>query len=624
MALTKEQIDALLAPSAAPAAPSPAPAVIPGGDPAGGVPPTAGLGDAVAVPPTAGLGDAVPGSINSLPAASVTKTGLPLPGEGPQQQMAREIRQAGPKERAAMQFLAGSSVNSDTAKVMIADARSKDLEAGWDRGAAEAQAKSVPMMPSGPSDKPGSASGVAAAPGSVPGGPISAPYQVGGARVGGGGIKPPFDIAEAEDKKYLNALEDQRTALAGAQSAETNKAIGVDTAVRERVGTLKDLTDIQDSFRKRTMDEASENLNRAEVLAKQAAAEKIDPEHYWNTKSTGTKIGLALAMGLGELGAHMPHVSGGGQNLAGQLIQQAIQRDVESQKDNIANKWKAVSEGTDLAKNKIGLGNYMSDQMDKANLLAEAKLRVQLEGLMATADSAAKKAFLAAQIADSTARSGNTVKQNAMNRYSYSMNVMAAGAARMQQEWKEYGAFYDKANEENRKAAANPQGGKILPVPGFQEWRMGKGVGVAGIEATPGSVPARDREEANKELTLQAEGQSLTEAGKNVHSVSYDPRRYLQDTDAGKQKLINDQYRTQAELLVKKVASLRMPEEEKNAALSRLNSVIPQDGDNEARTRAKVEALPHVVGSDITPILRKYGAAPAAPPPPLPGEKPAQ
>jgi hypothetical protein len=61
-------------------------------------------------------------------------------------------------------------------------------------------------------------------------------------------------------------------------------------------------------------------------------AQGIDPNRYWQNQSTPAKIGAAIAIGLGEFGAALGHR---GTNSALEIINGAVNRDLEAQKSNM-------------------------------------------------------------------------------------------------------------------------------------------------------------------------------------------------------------------------------------------------------------------------------------------------
>jgi hypothetical protein len=61
---------------------------------------------------------------------------------------------------------------------------------------------------------------------------------------------------------------------------------------------------------------------------------KVDPNHFYASKSTLEKIGLALSLGLGAAGAALSH----GENSAQKIVDAAINNDIQAQTVNIENR----------------------------------------------------------------------------------------------------------------------------------------------------------------------------------------------------------------------------------------------------------------------------------------------
>ena len=68
--------------------------------------------------------------------------------------------------------------------------------------------------------------------------------------------------------------------------------------------------------------------------ANEVAQGKIDPHNWWNSKSTGSKILTAIGMLFAGAGAGVS----GHPEMVGNIINSAIDRDIQSQKDNLNNK----------------------------------------------------------------------------------------------------------------------------------------------------------------------------------------------------------------------------------------------------------------------------------------------
>lgn len=99
---------------------------------------------------------------------------------------------------------------------------------------------------------------------------------------------------------------------------------------------------------------------RYQSLADEVSAGKIDPSHWWDSKSTGSKILTAIGMVLTGAGSQ-----------AGQAIDNAIDRDINAQKSNLDNK-------------QTLLGKYMEmyKSLPEAEAAARLTMHAATEGLI--------------------------------------------------------------------------------------------------------------------------------------------------------------------------------------------------------------------------------------------------
>lgn len=160
-------------------------------------------------------------------------------------------------------------------------------------------------------------------------------------------------------------------ALGKAEKAkeEAVKAAG-DLAVKKGNEIAQDQADYQTQA-KNILDRHSQQWGALQTRIDQANEDiknsKIDPDRYWNSKSTGQKIGSTIAMALGAFGASFSHTP----NFVQEQINKAIDRDMESQKADLGKKENLVSQymrqGHDL---------MASTQLAKAELrdVASSKL----------------------------------------------------------------------------------------------------------------------------------------------------------------------------------------------------------------------------------------------------------
>lgn len=92
----------------------------------------------------------------------------------------------------------------------------------------------------------------------------------------------------------------------------------------------------------KAMGDADKRDKALRLQIQQAAAKVPDPDHWWNSKSTGGQIAAVMGMVLGAVGVGMSR-HGEGHNYAADRVHEAIDRDMLTQKDAIANNWKGIA-----------------------------------------------------------------------------------------------------------------------------------------------------------------------------------------------------------------------------------------------------------------------------------------
>src|ERR1700690_113795 len=146
--------------------------------------------------------------------------------------------------------------------------------------------------------------------------------------------------ADKEDLKKREELERRRqeegaTALDALKTnADTTKeqseALAVDTQLAAFNAKKDQERDTETMGRVRT--DAKEASSRLQTELADMQAQGIDPNRYWQNSGTASKIGAALAIGLGEFGAALGHR---GTNTALEIINGAINRDMDAPKANM-------------------------------------------------------------------------------------------------------------------------------------------------------------------------------------------------------------------------------------------------------------------------------------------------
>lgn len=142
-------------------------------------------------------------------------------------------------------------------------------------------------------------------------------------------------------------VQDERSdSLNIGQSAIQKSAMGVrDAVLKQELLTQKELTDSiagidaeienqrvlleQQQEKERERQKAMDvQMDKIRQIHEDMLSNKIDADRFMSSRSTGQRIAMGIGVFLGGLG--------GGQNRALQIIENAIDRDVRSQKDNIS------------------------------------------------------------------------------------------------------------------------------------------------------------------------------------------------------------------------------------------------------------------------------------------------
>jgi len=160
----------------------------------------------------------------------------------------------------------------------------------------------------------------------------------------------------------METLQEQTTPSVAdvEREAEQIKTQNAQVAAQQKVQE-EDLEDLQQQQL-----EAAKRVEQAEL-----SQSKIDPDRFWKNKSTGEKILAGIAVFLGGMGR--------GQNNALNIIQGAIDRDIESQKLNNKQKLQVANNAFKAAQLKIDqmLARSKNEQMQQKGLLLKEQLEQQ-------------------------------------------------------------------------------------------------------------------------------------------------------------------------------------------------------------------------------------------------------
>lgn len=170
-----------------------------------------------------------------------------------------------------------------------------------------------------------------------------APIILGG---GGGSYVPAsrVDMLPAEDRAmYTEGKEDRLKALDDQDPYAAAKAHQDAIAAREQLQVQaylerKAVLDGQIAAQQAKAHQLAQAEAKANAMAADAEAEAkdatIDPDHFFASRSAFQSIAIALGVGLGTLA----QAGRGGPNLAWDMIQQEVAKDIDAQKANLSNK----------------------------------------------------------------------------------------------------------------------------------------------------------------------------------------------------------------------------------------------------------------------------------------------
>jgi len=172
-----------------------------------------------------------------------------------------------------------------------------------------------------------------------------------------------------DDVAAQRAMEDRQantgpspTAGIDAGVAQERAGIEAGAASRQRweseIGSMQqDAARQQAMLAQRTQDLITQRAAGAQKLADDVLNQKMDPNHFWETRTTGQKVSAAIGLILGGIGAGLTH----GPNYAMQVIDKSIDRDIEAQKFNLQQ-----------GKNKLAFYMQQTGDLVSASQLAKA------------------------------------------------------------------------------------------------------------------------------------------------------------------------------------------------------------------------------------------------------------
>lgn len=142
---------------------------------------------------------------------------------------------------------------------------------------------------------------------------------------------------------------------------------------------------------------------------KVASAQEVDPDRYWNSKSTSGKILAGIGIILSGVGMGIAHHPG--ENPAMQLLQQSIDRDIDAQKGHMENSWKAIQQTHQLDDNAFNRDLHNVQWQQNFRTAAWERIKFELASRAAMSNSQTVQNNAAMGIQDITQKQNQVAYQ---------------------------------------------------------------------------------------------------------------------------------------------------------------------------------------------------------------------
>ena len=158
--------------------------------------------------------------------------------------------------------------------------------------------------------------------------------------------KPNQKVGPSAESDYASQLKNsfdmQEKGVKAISSAAALKA----TALQEELDAQNSVADVRaqylEDLQSKSAAAAEAQTKKLEGIANDISSfkfseGKIDPNNFWNSKSTGDKVMAGIAIALGSLGqGHLAQAGIKSDNAAMTIINNAIENDIKAQKENLA------------------------------------------------------------------------------------------------------------------------------------------------------------------------------------------------------------------------------------------------------------------------------------------------
>ncbi len=362
------------------------------------------------------------------------------------------------------------------------------------------------------------------------------------------------DIAEAQRQK----------AEAAAQTAE--QQILAQTEYQQRLAQLKSEEDKAVGAAKKDYDESLQDaryagiprekrqelqsiinnpnatpVQQASAKAQLEKASQVDPDRYLGT--AGRKVTAGIAMALGAMGSAYT----GGPNYAFQMIQQAIQDDIETQKHNFAKRERESDKaGARVSATRQEFNASKDDALKQYGIgleMAKLKLAKITAGIEGT-EAIANGKVLEAQIDEEIIKNANAMEQDARGRYQQGLvaqgGLMSDAARMREQRAKDAREEGDPnalaANMAARGIELNP--GVVLSKEEVKKVSEIKGAGDGLVAATNRLIEMREKAMSDPKLLVSPDFRKAAETAYYEAQAAWKEGKNMGAWDAGTQEVL--------------------------------------------------------------------------------------
>lgn len=224
---------------------------------------------------------------------------------------------------------------------------------------------------------------------------------------------------KASGELQMQAAKDMEAAGKAHGAYQAGVYQGLSTQMKEAQLKEQKLEQEQDAYAKNQITQFEKETSE---IAKSA---QIDPNRYWNNMSSGNKVMAAIAIGLGAVGGTF---SGQGGNVALDIINKAIDRDIDAQKANALNKRQGLSDKINIynmnmkrfGDQRLAMAATQTQMLQMANLQIQASA-AKFQG----AESASRAKMLQGQIMGQIAQ--NTMAMQQMLKQKAALEALSGG-----------------------------------------------------------------------------------------------------------------------------------------------------------------------------------------------------